>query len=80
MVLVHGASALTRDVEDLPEVDVRPYLGPLWCQVAGKGFAELVRGGLETSLKEICFAQPEVRDRTSRVAATAASPFLNRSG
>jgi hypothetical protein len=69
--------ALAREVENLSQVDVRPNLGPLRHQVAVEGLTELVGGGLETSLKEIFFAEPEVRHRTPRIGGKRPFAFAN---
>ena len=51
-VLVHGAFALSGDVENLPELDVAPDFGPARVAVSVQAFAVGVGGGLIVALQE----------------------------
>src|SRR5712692_10917277 len=62
-VLIHRALALVGDVENLPEVDVRPDLGPLGLEVARERLAKFVRSRLVVVLQEEQLADPVVRQR-----------------
>ena len=51
-VLVGGALSLVGNVENLPELDMAPDLGPLWLTIAVESFTIGVRGGLIVLLQE----------------------------
>src|SRR5579863_7649197 len=42
LVFVYGAIALARNVENIPQLHVRPYFGPFWIQVAVDGRAKFI--------------------------------------
>ena len=62
VVLAHCTLALSADVENLPQVDVSPDLGPFRLQVAVQRLAELVGGRLEIVLQEKYFGDAIVRE------------------
>src|ERR1700674_401969 len=76
VILVDRALSLPGDIENLPEVDVRPDLRPLRIQIAVESLAEFVGGGLVVVLELVDFGNAVVRQGTGAVRGQRLLIFL----
>src|ERR1700733_10935304 len=63
LVLVDGAVALTGDVENVTELDMRPHLGPLGLEIPIERLAIFIGCRLVVVLEEVHFGDAEMRQR-----------------
>src|SRR5882757_4106243 len=79
-VLVDGAVALARDVEDAAQLNVAPDLDPLRIAIAAQRIAERVSRRLVIALHEENFANPITGERTGLIGVQRLLILRQRSG